>query len=272
MLLTLVSAVLLAVLTTLFTTFGYVTMESIISVKTEESFRNETGDIRDLLESEVKYQQLFTLSLHLENNDASSYEDRNRAMSLLEDIAEDSVLSGRPGFMGMVEKIVSAFYATGYGAELTKIHEIFGRKLISHKEIARVMMTHYGDKVVGTDAVVSQDDPQYAILRQYISDAPDQTPLRGLKMFWTLLTQFKHDKASDRVRNLVDQSIEMSGGDAKTMGWRLFSKSKAERWQINPTSEGRTIEKIVGELLQMYPDLNTLLEDNPDLNTLLEYK
>ena len=115
--------------------------------------------------------------------------------------------------MGMIEKVVDAFYAAGLVSDIARINEIFGQKLVSHAGIAYTMIMHYGGKVMGTDAIVSQDDPQYAILRQYIDGAPDQTPLRGLKMFWTLLTQFKHGsyQTSDRMKSLVDQSIEMSG-------------------------------------------------------------
>ena len=64
--LTLISAGLLAV----FTAAGYTAMQSVISVNVEESVRNETEELKNSMERELKYQQLVTLSLFLEAENA----------------------------------------------------------------------------------------------------------------------------------------------------------------------------------------------------------
>jgi hypothetical protein len=145
---------------------------------------------------------------------------------------------------------------------------------VRSKNIALNLTDHFGQMIISSPYPVDQMQGEFEALTRY-ARASRELKYPEKSLMWELFVEYKRAKfsRSPTTDEIVDMIYNLEPADLRNFSYHVFLNSHPLHWMNNPDHEGRMIAKLVGNLLDAYPELRKTVEAQmatPELRPTIE--
>lgn len=183
-------------------------------------------------------------------------------------------VTNEPQFELMIETLVDLLVRTDRVKDIHLIEQATRETCIRSKNIALNLTDHFGQMIISSPYSVEQMEGEYEALTRY-ARASRELKYPEKSLMWELFVEYKRANFARSVTTdeLVEMIYNLEPADLRNFSYHVFLNSHPLHWMNTPDNEGRMIAKLVGNLLDAYPELRKKVEAQmatPELRPTIE--
>jgi hypothetical protein len=183
------------------------------------------------------------------------------AIDTVNALANAHEITSEHEYSNMIETLVHQLVLYDRVKDINRVEEATRDTCLQSKAISLDLTDHFGQLIVSSPYPVEQMPHEFESLTRYARASRElKYPERSL--MWELFVEFKRAKYSrsattDEILAMVNS---LEAVDLRNFGHYVFMYSDPLYWEHTPDHEGRTLAKLVGSLLEAYPELRKTVE------------
>jgi hypothetical protein len=189
-------------------------------------------------------------------------------------LADAPEVTAEPQFESMIETLVDLLVRSDRVKDINRVEQATRETCVRSKNIALNLTDHFGQLIVSSPYSVERMPDEFEALTRY-ARASRELKYPEKSLMWELFVEYKRAKLSrsPTTDEIVTMIYNLDPADLRNFSYHIFLNSHPLHWMNNPDHEGRMIAKLVGNLLETYPELRKTVETQmttPELRPTIE--
>jgi hypothetical protein len=177
----------------------------------------------------------------------------------------------RRRFFISTRQIVDVMTRYNRETEINQLDKLFGDVMAADQELARKLVDHYGQLVIGSPQGIDAQPANMDRLQRYMRAAHDLGyPEKAL--IWSVFVEFKRNQfnGNSTTRSLLESTRDLADEDRAEFWYNLLVYTDANNWMTNPDQQGRELEQLMAALQRQYPEVTQVMQANLTSNEYLQ--
>lgn len=242
-------------------------LQSSIAGSVNTILDSQIGALRSSMESEMAFLALSRLSVELDEREESFTNlERDAAMEQLKTIVRSPDVRARAEFMSALQKLVKAFDSASLSVQIDQIDDIAGSQMTRDPALVGSLVTHYGNRLLGTGASPSDWDQDVKQRFDRYAQAATQLRLPEFARTHVVLAAFAsaNRARSDTVVSHLRETSYWTADEQAHFHFALLLLSRAE-FYLRPGSQSFQADNLA-QLVEAFrieyaPELHGLLRN-----------
>jgi hypothetical protein len=189
-------------------------------------------------------------------------------------LADAPEVTAEPQFESMIETLVDLLVRSDRVKDINRVEQATRETCVRSKNIALNLTDHFGQLIISSPYSVERMPDEFEALTRY-ARASRELKYPEKSLMWELFVEYKRAKLSrsPTTDEIVTMIYNLDPADLRNFSYHIFLNSHPLHWMNNPDHEGRMIAKLVGNLLETYPELRKTVETQmttPELRPTIE--
>lgn len=248
-----------------------------IATAVAENVDEKVGQVRTMLDQYKNYQEFLSLSEIIEAEveaDKLPNEAIASSLELVKQLAHAKSITGNPRFLEAVKIIIDILVRTDRKSEIDSLEAVLSEVLVTDSKISQDLADHYGQVIISSPYPVEELQRDFEALSRYARSSRELNyPEKAL--MWELFVAYKrsHYQRTPTTDGMVEMVQDLNEADTRNFCYHIFLNSHPLHWMSTPDQEGRELARLVGNLLEDYPQLRQTIEAqiaSPELRSSIE--
>lgn len=183
----------------------------------------------------------------------------------------ENVTRRRRRFLLSTRQVIEVMTRFNRETEINRLDELFGPIMAGDQELARTLVDHYGQLIVGSPQPIEAQPENLKRLRRYMQAAHDMNyPEKAV--IWQLFVEFKRNQyvGNATTRSLLESTKDLSDTDRAEFWYNLYAYTDWSNWMLKEDQQGRELAHLMAALQQAYPQVTEVMEETIASNEILQ--
>jgi ribosomal protein S17E len=238
-------------------------------------------DVQRTLEENDRFERYAELAQQLPEKTAGIHQrgDKFLTEALRETLEAAEQMAGvkritkRGRFLMSTRQIVDVMTRFNRESEINRLDDLLGEVMATDQELARILVDHYGQLVIGSPRPVESLTDDMARLNRYLRAAQEQNyPEKAL--VWSLFTEFKRNgyERNETTDRLLESTKDLVDRDRAEFWFNLYVYTNPLNWMLAPDQQGRELARLMAALQNQYQanGITEVMEQNLANNPFLQ--
>jgi len=195
-------------------------------------------------------------------------------MNDLEQVSKNPEITQAPGFVFVLNNIVTILQKFGYSGFLDQIEQMFPKVVLQSRDINAKFISYYDRKVLGATNIANiTQSNHYQLFTKHVQIAEtgnveeDALPLQILVQFH-IAGDLRNPNTDKLLRSVANLPVR----EQAVVLWEIMRNSNPRFWQKNPSPSDFRISKTVNKFIMAYQTkLHVLAQTSGVKKTILEF-
>jgi hypothetical protein len=241
---------------------------------TQQDLNKRILDVKQSVDSRMFYIKLSNETATINLQPYVSLPEIQTLMNDLEQISKEPKITQEPGFVFVLNNIVTILQKFGYSGFLDQIEQMFPKVVLKSRDINAKFISYYGRKILGiTDIANITQSNYYKLFTKHVQIAEtgnveeDALPLQILVQFH-IAGNLRNPNTDKLLRSVANLPVR----EQAAVLWEIMRNSNPRFWQKNPSPSDFRISKTVNKFITTYQiKLHVLAQTSGVKKTILEF-
>lgn len=168
---------------------------------------------------------------------------------------------GEPQFESTIDTLIDLLVRSDRVKDINRVEAATRETCVRSKNIALNLTDHFGQLIISSPYPVDQMPNEFEALTRY-ARASRELKYPEKSLMWELFVEYKRSRyiRSPTTDEIVAMVNNLEPADLRNFSYHVFLNSNPLHWMNTPDHEGRMLAKLVGGLLEDYPELRKIIE------------